>query len=109
MGLGIGKRTLKRRAMNARLKRMFVENGYPQECELKLGKCQKTWALSWAHSKKSRFLITDEDWLEAALACQNCHNEIECLPHDQMKTIVIRAISSRKPETATPSFDAEEE
>ena len=95
MSLGIGKRTLKRRAMNARLKKRHIENGYPQECEVRLPKCQRTWALSWAHSKKSRFLITDEDWMTAVLSCQQCHNTIEAYSHEAMAKIVLDIIARR--------------
>ena len=97
MSLGVGKRTLKRRAVNIRLKKNFIALGLPQECELKLPHCQKTWATSWAHSKKSRFLITDEDWMEACLACQNCHSTIESMSHDAMHQHVTAAIARRKP------------
>lgn len=90
-----GKRTLKRQAMNKRLKKLFIEKSYPQTCELKLQGCLGTWALTWAHSKKSRFLITDDDWMEAALACVHCHNIIEAKSHEEMFNHVTTAINRR--------------
>lgn len=91
----IGKRTRKRMAMNARLKKMAVEKGICT-CEVKLEGCLKNWALTWAHSKKSRFLVTDEDWMEAALCCVSCHNKIEAMSHEEMFKKVTNAIANRK-------------
>lgn len=93
--LGIGKRTLKRRAMNLRLKKMFLDRGLAQSCELNEDGCMRTFALSWAHSKKSRFILSNEDWMEAALACPHCHDKIEAMSHDAMYEKVMGAISRR--------------
>lgn len=92
--LKAGKRTKKRIAMNARLKKMAEAKGIHQ-CEVRLDGCLKTWALTWAHSKKSRFIVTDDEWMEAALACVHCHDKIEAMPHDQMYKIVTEAINNR--------------
>jgi hypothetical protein len=89
-----GKRTLKRRAMNERLKRRSIELGI-DSCEIKLEGCLRKWALSWAHSKKSRFIVSDSDWMEAVLACPSCHAEIEGMSHEEMKRIVTETISKR--------------
>jgi hypothetical protein len=80
--------------MNARLKKLAIEKGICT-CEIKLEGCLKNWALTWAHSKKSRFLITDEDWMEAALACVACHQKIEGMGHEKMHRIVTEAIRNR--------------
>jgi len=90
-----GKRTLKRIAMNKRLAKMFIERGLPQRCELKLDGCMKTWALQWCHSRKSRFINTDEEWMDAALGCPSCHGKIEAMTHDQMFEHVKEAIGRR--------------
>ena len=75
---------------------MFVENGWPQTCEIKLDNCQKTWALSWAHSKKGRDIVTDEDWMEAALSCQNCHFQLDNrMSKEEMHEKVTAAIAKR--------------
>jgi hypothetical protein len=93
--LGIGKRTLKRRAMNNRLAKMFIEKGYQQTCELKEDGCLRAFSLSWAHSKKSRYIVTDDDWMEAALACPHCHDKIEAMSHEEMFEKVMSAIGRR--------------
>lgn len=90
-----GKRTLKRIAMNKRLKALFIEKGYPQVCELKLDGCMKTWALQWGHSKKSRFIVTDDDWMAAALVCPSCHSKQEALPHAEGHAMIMAAINKR--------------
>ena len=95
MSLGVGPRTKKRRVMNQRLKKRHIEKGYPQSCELKLDGCLEAWALSWAHSRKSRFLQKDEDWMHACLACVSCHNKVEAMSHDAMFAVVSRAINNR--------------
>jgi hypothetical protein len=90
-----GKRTIKRRAMNLRLKKMFLEKGYQQTCELKLEGCLRTFALSWAHSRKSRFLTDDEKWMHACLSCCSCHDKAEAMSHDEMFKLVSGAIEKR--------------
>lgn len=105
MGFSTGKRVKKRIAMNQRLKERHIENGYPQTCELKLGGCLKSWACSWAHSKKGRFIQTDDDWMTAVLACVHCHNAIELLPRAEMEKVVLNTIAARKPLAILPSED----
>lgn len=90
----IGKRTKQRMAYNRRLKKMAEEKGI-RSCELKLEGCLKTWALSWGHSKKSRFIVTEEDWLEAALVCPSCHAKQESLPHAEGYAMIMEAINKR--------------
>lgn len=91
-----GKRTIKRIAMNKRLAKMFIDRGLPQTCEIKLDSgCMRTFSLSWAHSKKSRFIVSDSDWMEAALACPHCHGKIEAMSHEQMYEHVMEAIGRR--------------
>ncbi len=91
-----GKRSLKRLAMNARLKKRHAEHGWPQTCELRLAGCLKTWALSWAHSRKSRHLITEEDWMHACLSCAACHEKVEAVTHSEMFMLVSDAIRARE-------------
>jgi hypothetical protein len=80
--------------MNRRLKARAMEQGV-DSCEIKLPGCLRGWALSWAHSKKSRFLITDEDWMEAALACCECHKQVENMNHESMHRLVTEALGRR--------------
>lgn len=80
--------------MNKRLKARSEALGITS-CELKEEGCLRTWALSWAHSKKSRFIVTDEDWMEAVLACPHCHAKIEAMSHDEMYAKVTEAIARR--------------
>lgn len=90
-----GKRTLKRRAMNARLKKEVGDRLGIKSCEIKLDGCLMDFAMSWAHSRKSRFLVTDEDWMHAALACCYCHDKIEAMSHEAMFKKVSDAIDKR--------------
>ena len=89
-----GARTLKRRRFNVKLKKIWLEQGVTS-CELRLPGCLGTWAMGAAHSKKSRFLITDDDWLEAALSCCHCHQIQEALPHDEGYKMIMGAIAKR--------------
>lgn len=51
--------------------------------------------LTWAHAQKSRFLVTDADWMEAARCCIPCHDHIEAFSHEEMAQVVRAAIDSR--------------
>lgn len=89
-----GKRYDKRQAMNARLNKLGITR-----CEIGIREpkpiCVGSIMLTWAHALKSRFLVTDEDWLRAARCCIPCHDFIEALPHGGMAAIVDRAIAMR--------------
>ena len=87
-----GKRTAKRQAMNRKLDQLGITR-----CEVRIpGKCVDSIMLTWAHSKKSRFLVSDEDWLEACRACIPCHDYIEAQSHEKMREAVVKAIGARK-------------
>ena len=91
-GFPIGKRTKQRQAENAKLNKLEIRS-----CEVRLPhRCVGSVMLTWAHSKKSRFLVTSKDWQEAARCCLPCHDFIESLPHSEMKRIVQEAIARRK-------------
>lgn len=95
-GMPVGKRTLKRaeqnRILNARLPEI------KKRCELNVSPhCTKVFYLSWAHSKKSRFITTDKDWQEAARSCLACHDVAESMSHAEMKRLILEAIAKRKP------------
>lgn len=87
----VGKRTRKRQAMNRELGKLRIS-----ECEIKLKGCWRRTGLTWAHSRKSRFLVLDKDWKEAARSCLYCHQIIEVMKHSQMHKIIVEAIARRK-------------
>lgn len=86
-----GKRTNKRKAMNAELNKLGIDC-----CEIRLAGCWGRSGLTWAHALKSRFLVTDEDWQRAARACISCHNRIEAMSHAEMARHVDEAIARRE-------------
>ncbi len=89
-----GKKAVKNTANNAELKKKFIELEIFQ-CELGYKNCTGTMMLSFAHSKKRRHFENDHDWLEAVLACTNCHWEIEKLGEEKMGQIVRDVIAQR--------------
>lgn len=76
--------------MRAKLKKRFEAAGITR-CEM----CNGSFALSFAHSKKRRFIYTDDDWEEVALLCQTCHDRIEHSGHDNMYNSVMEVIRNR--------------
>ena len=89
-----GARTLKRRQINVKLKKIWLEQGITS-CEIRLPGCLRSFAMGAAHAEKSRFLQTDEQWMTAALACCKCHETIEAWSHEKMKKIVMDTIAKR--------------
>lgn len=90
-----GKRTLKRQAMNRRLNKLGID-----QCEIRMPKvCTPHFGLTWAHATKSRYLVTDEDWMRAARCCLPCHMLIEAMSHEAMFLIVTKAIAKRDTES----------
>lgn len=65
--------------VRAELKKQFKEWGVTR-CEI----CAGTFALSFAHSKKRRFIYSEDDWREVALLCQSCHDRVEHSGHQKM-------------------------
>ena len=86
---GKGKRGLLRQRYNRELGKLGITH-----CELHSG-CWNNFGLTWAHSMKSRFLITPEDWMQACRACIPCHEKIESMSHAEMRAIVVAAIERR--------------
>lgn len=81
-------------ADRAKLKVAFFRAGITR-CELGYTGCMGNAFLTFAHSKKRRFVITKDDREEVALACQNCHNVIEHKSHVVMQGIVTLIILGR--------------
>lgn len=66
--------------INKKLKKMFEEKGI-LSCEIKRKNCNKTYGLTWAHRHKRNWYLGRQELLsdfnQVALACLNCHIEIE--------------------------------
>ncbi len=75
------------------LKVRFETAGITQ-CELGYDGCWKNNTLTFAHSKKRRYIESDEELREVCLCCQSCHARIEFNP--DMYEIVRRVIAGRK-------------
>lgn len=94
-GFPIGKQTKRRQAENATLNKLPPE--VKNRCELRIeGVCAGNVMLTWAHSKRTRFLLTNKDWQEAARACLPCHQYADDRGHAFMHKVVTEAISKRK-------------
>jgi hypothetical protein len=78
---------------NARrkLKEQFTRMGI-QRCEI----CQGTFALSFAHRLKRRFITTEEELMAVALLCQKHHEEIEFSGHENMYQAITKIIEQRE-------------
>lgn len=95
-GFPIGPRTIERQKQNAKLNKL--PDSVKRRCEIQLPGCLHTLFLSWAHDKKSRFILTDKDWQTAARACGFCHDQLDHhMNHAEMKRLVNKAIAKRKP------------
>lgn len=66
-------------------------------CELGLeGTCWIDNALSFAHSKRRRFIADEDDLREVALVCTPCHDVLDALPHEDTLAVVRDIIAKRK-------------
>lgn len=86
----MARKTDKWNRVRVKLKQKFERLGITR-CEL----CFGTFGLSFAHSRKRRFIQTDEDWEEVALLCQPCHEKIEFSGHEAMYDEIRRIIGER--------------
>lgn len=94
-GFPVGPRTTRRRAENKKLNQL--PEHVKRNCEIKLSGCLGNKFLSWAHSKKSRFILTDKDWQEAARCCAACHGALDHkMGHAEMARRVRKAIAKRR-------------
>lgn len=73
-----------------KLKTIFEQMGITF-CE----KCGSDFGLSFAHSKKRRFILDQSELEEVALLCIKCHSEIEVLPHSEMYSAISNIINKR--------------
>ena len=74
----------------------FAERGITS-CELRISPdCKRDSWLSFAHSRKRRFITTEEQLREVGLACIPCHVELdERMSHEEMEEAVLKAIHRR--------------
>lgn len=86
-----GKRTKAWNAARKRLKVRFSAAGI-ERCEL----CGSTFAMSFMHRVKRRFITTPEELETVALGCVVCHDRIEKLPHEEMKEAIDKIIAARE-------------
>ncbi len=61
-------------------------------CEI----CGGTFALSFAHRYKRRFILTDDELMTVALLCQQCHERIEHSGHENMYRRITEIIEQRE-------------
>ena len=75
---------------NRELKQIFIKLGVDW-CEL----CGTRFGLTWAHSRKRRFIENDEMMKEVALLCLKCHTQAEMLPDYEMFSLITKIIAER--------------
>lgn len=82
-------------SVRAKLKEEFYAKGIVT-CELRWKGCWVNSALGFAHSKRRRFIKTDEELREVLLICQNCHMLLDDKhTHEETEKIVLDVIKSR--------------
>jgi hypothetical protein len=86
----MGKKTDKWNRVRAKLKQRFESAGIVR-CEI----CNGNFGLSFAHSKKRRLIVSDEELEEVALLCQPCHEKIEFSGHENMYESIMEIINRR--------------
>src|SRR5947209_17760745 len=85
--LGAGQKTKSWEETREELKKEFAANGI-KTCEAHFKGCWKNNALTFGHYDKRRFL-SKEDLSKVALLCVVCHQNLEQLPREEMKKIII--------------------
>ena len=93
--LGRGKKMKAWDADRAKLKARFKDAGITI-CELRTDACTCDNYLGFAHSKKRRNVVTDQDREEVILVCNNCHDCIEALGETRMRARVLATIDARQ-------------
>lgn len=87
----VGKKTQEWNDARKELVQIFKSHGITK-CELKLEGCWKT-VHGFAHRDKRRNLSVDDLMLVAA-ACNNCHDKIEYMPHEEMTKIIDKIVTA---------------
>lgn len=88
-----GKKTKGWEAARKRLKVRFSAAGI-ERCEYP--GCGSTFAMSFAHRYKRRLITTPEELETCALLCIVHHDQLEKLPHEQMKVEIDKIIAARE-------------
>lgn len=86
----LGKKGKANQKNNRELKKIFTELNI-DFCEV----CGTRDGLTYAHSKKRRFITDDQSMKEVALLCLRHHIEIEALSHAEMYQKVTEIIERR--------------
>jgi len=89
-----GKRSDIRKDYNKQIMEFFITNSI-QSCEAGLEGCLISNFLTIAHSKKSRKILSREDWTEVILACTSCHSIFEAWKPEEMESFVKEKIQKR--------------
>ena len=76
--------------IRAKLKQTFERQGITR-CEV----CGSTFALSFAHRLKRRFITTEDELHTVALLCQKHHEELEHSGHERMYDAITAIIEAR--------------
>lgn len=95
--LKAGRRTKDWIKVRRELSTEFAARGITS-CELKMEGCWGEGALGFAHGRKRRHLEGDELKTLTILACNPCHDKIECLLPEEMLTTVESVIANREKE-----------
>ncbi len=88
-----GKKTLEWDEAREKLKEQFDDWGITS-CELQMEGCWKRNGLSFAHIDKRKNLLPGE-LMSVILACVPCHQKIEKLPSQKMRSIIEKIIENR--------------
>lgn len=86
------------KVMHGELIPQFQEWGITS-CEIGFDSCTKMTYLGFAHTKKRRFISSDEDLRRVVLACQPCHSTVEYFCKEktgQDMTIFLEGIISKR-------------
>lgn len=89
----IGKRGKLRQAGNREVDRELVKHGITR-CEFKFPGCWGT-IQGRAHSRKGRNIVGEDQWAEAAAACNHCHLAAEMMPEKEMGDLIRKIIANR--------------
>jgi len=91
MQIGIGRKTKDwarvRRGLVPRFERVGITS-----CEIHFPQCWRNDCLSFAHTKKRRFVT---DLTRVVLACAACHTAVEGMSHEEMERVLEKIISER--------------
>lgn len=91
----VGKKTRAWTNARNRLKKIFEANSVTT-CELRYPGCWVDNALSFAHSRRRRFIKDNEMLMEVVLACTYCHKKLDEMSHEATYETVTKIIEQRE-------------